>query len=56
MDRSCACCCAPFCCALGCALPPLSQQNNAPLVEELLGQLAVFRQPRMGAPGSYCLK
>jgi hypothetical protein len=31
-------------------------QDQPSLVEEVLTQLAVFRQPRLGAAGCYCLK
>jgi hypothetical protein len=31
-------------------------QEQPSLVEEVLSQLAVFRQPRLGAAGCYCLK
>jgi hypothetical protein len=48
-----------LCC---CVLPSrlllllLLLQEQPSLVEEVLSQLAVFRQPRLGAAGCYCLK
>jgi hypothetical protein len=31
-------------------------QNEPLLVEELLAELATFREPRLGSTGTYCIK